>query len=527
MTGWEPCAQFARGWEDATLPDNECVRYLRACKYDVQPKQYDFITCPADDVGFGGARGGAKSYAIGGDWLWHDKQFGSNAVGIVFRRERVQLMEFIETAKKIFSLAEEGSGGKWKWHAIDKYFESPNGSRLRFAYLDKDSDADIYQGGNFTRVYIEERGTFSRVAPLNKMRAILRSGTGVPCQMKSTFNPGGVGHQHCKEDYKLFEKIPKGYDVFETEEGITRVFIPSKLADNRYLGADYIRSLKAACAGNEALLNAWLNGDWSVIEGAFFESWNGTHVVEPFAIPDDWLRFRTIKWASAKPFSVGWWAVAGNDLTRRCAEGQELATTIPKGALVRYREWYGAKKNQTDVGLKLEAERIAEGVIERTPRGEQIAYTVASPQVFQSDYGPTVAERMLMAGLFTMPADDFAAREIGRSGAWDQLRARLVGRDGRPAIFCFNSCADSVRTIPALQHHREKPEEIDDESELAAADDWRFACMSRPWIPVKPQPAVPDGLGFYGDENGVTHSTLTVSQIVRRLEAKRKNAEAD
>jgi hypothetical protein len=88
-----------------------------------------------------------------------------------------------------------------------------------------------------------------------------------------------------REDYRLFEKIPKGYDIFTTDEGITRVFIPSKLADNKYLGEDYIRSLRAACAGNDELLQAWLLGDWSIIDGAFFETWSGQHVIEPFAIP--------------------------------------------------------------------------------------------------------------------------------------------------------------------------------------------------------------------------------------------------
>ena len=35
-------------------------------------------------------------------------------------------------------------------------WRAPDGARLRFAYLERDADADMYQGHNYTRVYVEE-----------------------------------------------------------------------------------------------------------------------------------------------------------------------------------------------------------------------------------------------------------------------------------------------------------------------------------------------------------------------------------
>ena len=67
---------------------------------------------------------------------------------------------------------------------------------------------------------------------------------------------------------------------------------------------------------------------------------------------------------------------------------------------------------------------------------------------------------------------------------WDQLRSRLVGQDGRPMIYCFSTHAASIRTIPALQHDPARPEDVNTESEDHAADEWRYACMSRPFVPV-------------------------------------------
>jgi hypothetical protein len=63
--------------------------------------------------------------------------------------------------------------------------------------------------------------------------------------------------------------------------------------------------------------------------------------VEPFEVPAHWARFRSMDWGSAKPFSVGWWAIVSDDHHVPRAEGGP-DRLLPRGALVRYREWYGA-----------------------------------------------------------------------------------------------------------------------------------------------------------------------------------------
>jgi hypothetical protein len=87
----------------------------------------------------------------------------------------------------------------------------PGGGRLTFAYLERDSDADAYQGHSRTRVYIEEVGTFPSSAPIMKLMATLRSGVGVPCGMRLTGNPGGAGHQWVKARY--IDPAPLGWRV--------------------------------------------------------------------------------------------------------------------------------------------------------------------------------------------------------------------------------------------------------------------------------------------------------------------------
>ncbi len=91
-----------------------------------------------------------------------------------------------------------------------------------------------------------------------------------------------------------------------------RVFIPSKLQDNKFLGPEYVANLQMV--GSDMLVRAWLEGDWTVIEGAYFDCWRyEQHLVQPFEVPAQWARFRSMDWGSAKPFSVGWWAIVSDD----------------------------------------------------------------------------------------------------------------------------------------------------------------------------------------------------------------------
>jgi hypothetical protein len=59
--------------------------------------------------------------------------------------------------------------------------------------------------------------------------------------------------------------IPTEFSNPFTGEKIVRdrVFIPSRITDNRYLGDEYIANLHSV--GNDQLVKAWLLGDWDII----------------------------------------------------------------------------------------------------------------------------------------------------------------------------------------------------------------------------------------------------------------------
>lgn len=469
-----------------------------AVVWEAQDRQAAFISCPVFEIFFGGARGGGKTDAVLGDFLEHADAYGEHAIGLMIRRTRVELVETIERSKVIYQPL------GWTFHEQDKMWRAPNGARLRFAYLERDQDAQAYQGHSYTRVYVEEIGNFPSDKPILKLMACLRSGAGVPVGFRATGNPGGPGHQWVKARY--IDPAPSGWRIIrDSLSGLERVYIPSRVSDNKHLGADYVQQLKAS--GSKELVRAWLEGDWSVIEGAFFDCWsNDRHVVQPFKIPDDWIRFRSADWGFAAPASIGWWAVVQDD----CDTG---AGVLPRGALVRYKEWY--LSSAPNVGLRYTAEQVAHGILQRDGQ-DKFAYSVMDPAAFAQDGGPSIAERMMQAGVNFRRADNKRVTERGAMGGWDQMRSRLVGdADGRPMLYVFSTCKDFIRTVPSLQHDPDKPEDLDTDGEDHVADEARYACMSRPYQQAQAEPKKPDNLIYEIKPDGRVLANMSVMDIVQ------------
>src|SRR6476469_907487 len=91
--------------------------------------QTNFIRCPVFEIFYGGARGGGKSFSVLLEWAQHAAAYGENAIGLVVRRERTQLVELIEESKRVYSPI--GA----TFNEVVKSWRFPNGARLRFAFL--------------------------------------------------------------------------------------------------------------------------------------------------------------------------------------------------------------------------------------------------------------------------------------------------------------------------------------------------------------------------------------------------------
>lgn len=481
--------------------------------------QSALVECDLPEVFFGGARGGGKTDGVLGKWALKEARYGPGFNAMMFRRTMVASEDAIERSREIYTLlGARMVNGAWRM---------PHGGRIGFGYLDNVKDADAWQGRNLTDVWIEEAGLFASADAIWRLFGVLRSAHGVPVQMILTGNPGGPGQHWIRGRYELhpFPQRPRVLRRALPDKSTHLVaIIPSRIANNKILLArdpGYISRLHLV--GSAQLVKAWLNGDWTAIEGAFFDCWSEKNVISPCELPDGWVRFRSGDWGSASPFSFGWWAVVQDDHHLRTGP----SPVLPRGALVRYREWYGSTDPASGgKGLKLTAEQIGEGLVQRERNDPKLAYGVLDPSAFNVDpsvyvgvAGPSFAERingkLTAKKLAAFRRADNTRVPIRQSkdkrgpmSGWDQMRSRIIGLlddkgepTGVPMVYCFSTCVASIRTIPVLQHDPARPEDLDTESEDHAADDWRYACSSRPWMRTIKEPDAPrDGYGTHKDD---------------------------
>ncbi len=74
-----------------------------------------------------------------------------------------------------------------------------------------------------------------------------------------------------------------------------------------------------------------------------------------------------------------------------------------------------------------------------------------------------------------------------RIPGWMQCHYRLQFDDnGFPGMYVFANCEAFIRTVPLMIYDEHCPEDMDSDLEDHVADEWRYACMSRPIRPVIP-----------------------------------------
>lgn len=439
--------------------------------------QTALITCPIFECFFGGARGGGKTDGMLGDFAYHASLYGLGAKGVFFRRKWKQLEDAISRARSIY--VPLGA----KYNKSSSTFTFPNGATLKFRHLWDAGDADSYQGHAYSWVCFEEITQWADPTPVDLLRATLRpTMPGVKCYFRATGNPGGPGHNWVKARY--VSPAPRGMTpIYDPETQSYRVFIPSRLEDNKLLMANdpnYERRLLAT--GNASLVRAWRWGDWDIVAGGFLDDiWNpDVHVIEPFEIPACFSLRRSFDWGAAKPASLGLWAVS---------DGTPLDSGhwFPRGSLIRVGEWYTCERekdgsSKPNVGLRLNNEQLGRGIAQMS-EGSRWSGCVADPSIFTEQGGPSIYEQLRKGARTASHNLVFGKADNDRRAGWAQLRTMLENAADEqpedPGLWIFDSCEDWLRTVPVIQRDEKNGDDVDSDGEDHCADETRYACMTR------------------------------------------------
>ena len=413
--------------------------------------QMQFLASAEREVFYGGARGGGKSYAMLIDPLRYcDKQ---NHRALLIRRSMPELRDMINHSQRLYSQAFTGA----RWREQEKEWRFPSGARIEFGYAENLTDVLRYQGQSYTWIGIDELPQYPTPEIYNFLRSSLRSvDPDIPVFMRATGNPGNVGSQWVKEMFVDPAEPNTAFDVkidtIAGQKSITRRFIPAKLQDNPYLMQtdDYLIMLSSL---PEVQKKQFLEGDWSAFENSAFPEFSiTTHVVQPFDIPNNWLKFRTCDWGYSSAACVLW-----------------IAVDFDNNFWV-YREHYTQR---------VTADTFARQVLEKE-RDEYIRYGILDSSTWakRGDAGPSIAETMIREGCRWRPSDRSPrSRVAGKLELHKQLS--INEHTGQPSLKVFSNCKNLIRTLPMLPVDKSNPEDVDTHAEDHAYDALRYGVMSR------------------------------------------------
>lgn len=395
----------------------------------ITKKQQAFIDSQAFETLFGGAAGGGKSYGQLVDGLVYALKYPKSKQ-IIFRSTFADLEKsLIRTSMNLYPLSianYNDSKHTWKFK---------NGSIIDFGYIQYEKDVYQYQSAEYDVIRFDELTHFTEFM-YTYLISRCRGANPYPKCIKSSTNPGGVGHNWVKERF-IDIGAPNVIHTckLETGETTTRIFIPSLVQDNKFMltyDPDYIKRLDAL---PEKERKALKYGNWDIFDGQFFTEFDrNIHVIEPFVIPKDWYVYFVMDYGLDK--LAGYW----------------IAVDYNNNAYV-FREVY-----ESNLLVSQARDKIKE---------------MTSEDVYMYLAPPDLWNRHKETGKST--ADIFAEGNVtlyktnnDRIQGWLQMKEWLKPYKDEQGcatakLKIFNTCKNLIRCLPQVQHDAKRVGDIANE----------------------------------------------------------------
>ncbi|HXJ16076.1 MAG TPA: terminase family protein [Candidatus Polarisedimenticolia bacterium] len=468
-------------------------------------KQQAFHASPAKYRLFGGAAGPGKSKALLMEAILQaNENPGANT--LLLRRTFPELEQSLllyfrrDVPRELYQSYNESK------HLVTWW----NGSTTRFGYCQNENDVYQYQGAEFLFIGIDELTLFTlRQWQFLTSRNRCPVPGAFPCMAGAT-NPGNIGHAWVKSLWIDKRPAPGMENPAEYD------FIPARVSDNPIYAGDenYLKTLRALPSH---LKRAFLDGDWDVFAGQYFDRFDlAQHLLRPEEVDWKpwWPRWISIDWGFEHPAAVYWHAAvpAGSPVCHSEAglvlDGAEESTfhveeTTNRRSLTDIRKQSGWVRDDTASSIgagspsanagpscvvtyreyvthrtpprELAREIIARSASSVDSTREKIDAVYLSPDAFarRTDEA-SIAEQMgdvFAAAGFPrpVPADD------DRVGGWMLMYQMLDSGEWR----LTENCIELIRTLPNLVRDPARVEDVEKMDGDDPADAARYGLKSR------------------------------------------------
>lgn len=446
-----------------------------------QPKQAMFLERPEYEVLYGGSAGGGKSDASLMEAL--SQIHISHYKAVIFRKTYPQLTELIDRSMHLYKAICPTA----KYNGSSHLWTFPTGSQIYFASMGGSSPKENQQGKAYDCIIFDELTHFLWEEYSYMFSRNRPTGKGTRVCMRATTNPGGVGHSWVKERWQIgttppmttiweHNKVPDGNGGIKVVSR-DRIFVPATVFDNRKLlenDPNYIANLSML---DEATKNALLNGDWDSFSGqcfklidnkAGYDTQQWTNVVNPFRIPKEWKVIRAYDFGYTRPSACLWIAIVPHTQVKYVIREMYTTNGVP---------------NQGNQMHHIDQARMIRDIEENDPnlRGRKIT-GFCDPAIFDESRGMSIANEMAKPPNYVVWQKGDHSRYAGKM----QVHYHLAfNEDGYSHLYIFNSCKNTIRTIPSLVYDDTNVEDINTDGEDHIYDALRYGLMSNQIAPQR------------------------------------------
>src|SRR3990167_8947623 len=415
-------------------------------------RQVKFLTCPSDEILYGGARGGGKSFGLALAAIGTaDQNLFNNANWSVLILRRT----FGESEQTNIKLLKRLLGESVRYDAQKHRFTSPVGGTIQVGHIKNHDDIYKYQGAEYNRILFDELTHFTEDMYTFILTCLRTTDPKLKCQVYCSSNPGGLGHSWVKKRFidigdpnrihKIVNVLPNGEEFTRT-----RSFVPSTVFDNKHIMENDPGYIQRLMDQPEIRRKAFLYGDWNIFSGQFFSDFTDEHICEPFDIPDFWPIWVAMDYGFETKCSIGFYTQDPDSET-----------------YYRFAEIYESKRNPHELPAMMRSVLW--------DKVKNLKGCFGDKRIMVKDeLSVSTQEKFAVNGFYFSLAVD------NRAEGWYRTRELLMkDKEGRPCFYVFNTCLKFIELIPEIIHCEKNPEDVSKGCETHIADEWRYFSIMR------------------------------------------------